>query len=141
VEGEVRAGVIEARGSKGQQALTAKRETTGPAARIVLRPDRARIAADGEDVSMVTVEVVDAQGRVVPVAANEVSFKVSGSGRLLGVSNGDLAATSPTGATAQGVQRAGDGHRAGREAGGRDASGSVLAGLRKRYGGGGVRGG
>jgi len=38
-------GVIEARGSKGQQALTAKCETTGPAARIVLRPDRARIAA------------------------------------------------------------------------------------------------
>jgi beta-galactosidase len=69
--------------------LTAKRETTGPAARIVLRPDRARIAADGEDVSMVTVEVVDAQGRVIPVADNQVSFKVSGSGRLLGVGNGD----------------------------------------------------
>jgi beta-galactosidase len=55
----------------------------------VLRPDRARIAADGEDVSLVAVEVVDAQGRVVPVAANEVSFKVSGSGKLLGVANGD----------------------------------------------------
>jgi beta-galactosidase len=83
-------GVIEARGSKGgQPVLTAKRETTGPAARIVLRPDRARIAADGEDVSMAMVEVVDAQGRVVPVADNEVSFKVSGSGKLLGVGNGD----------------------------------------------------
>jgi beta-galactosidase len=83
-------GAIEARGSKGgQQTLTAKRETTGPAAGIVLRPDRARVAADGEDVSVVTVEVVDAQGRVVPVAANEVSFKVSGSGKLLGVGNGD----------------------------------------------------
>src|ERR1019366_8869348 len=83
-------GVIEARGSKGgQQALSAKRETTGPPARIMLRPDRARIAADGEDVSMVAVEVVDAQGRVVPVADNEVSFKVSGGGKLLGVSNGD----------------------------------------------------
>ena len=78
-------GVIEARGS----TLTAKCETTGPAARIVLRPDRARIAADGEDVSMVTVEVVDAQGRVVPVADNEVSFKVSGGAKLLGVSDGD----------------------------------------------------
>jgi beta-galactosidase len=78
-------GVIEARAS----TLTVKRETTGPAARIVLRPDRARIAADGEDVSMVTVEVVDAQGRLVPVAANEVSFKMSGGGKLLGVANGD----------------------------------------------------
>jgi beta-galactosidase len=83
-------GVIEARGSKGgQQVLAAKRETTGPAARIMLRPDRARIAADGEDVSVVTVEVVDAQGRVVPVADNEAIFKVSGSGKLLGVCNGD----------------------------------------------------
>jgi beta-galactosidase len=83
-------GVIEARGFRGgQQVLTAKRETTGAAARMVLRPDRARVAADGEDVSMVAAEVVDAQGRVVPVADNQVSFRVSGSGRLLGVANGD----------------------------------------------------
>ena len=82
-------GVIEARGYKGAlQVLTSRRETTGAAAAIVLRPDRARISADGEDVSMVAVEVVDAQGRIVPTAGHLITFAVSG-GRLIGVGNGD----------------------------------------------------
>jgi beta-galactosidase len=83
-------GAIEARGYKGgEQVSTAKRETTGAPAAIRLHPDRGHISADGADVSMVTVEVVDAQGRNVPLADNEVSFNVSGAGKLLGVGNGD----------------------------------------------------
>ena len=82
-------GVLEARGFKdGRQVLTAKRETTGAAAKLVLRADRQEIAADGEDVAMFAVEVQDAQGRVVPLADNQVAFKVAGSGRLIGVGNG-----------------------------------------------------
>jgi beta-galactosidase len=38
---------------------------------------------------MLTAAVVDAQGREVPVADNELEFKVSGSGKLLGLGNGD----------------------------------------------------
>ena len=84
------AGILEAKGFKGnQQVLAERRETTGAAAALVLRPDRARIAADGEDVSVVTAEVVDAQGRQVPVADNALTFRVSGSGWLLGLGNGD----------------------------------------------------
>jgi len=45
--------------------------------------------ADGEDVASIRVEGIDAQGRMVPVADDIVSFKVSGDGRLLGVGNGD----------------------------------------------------
>ncbi|HWJ22760.1 MAG TPA: DUF4982 domain-containing protein, partial [Gemmatimonadaceae bacterium] len=83
-------GRIEARGYRGgKQVLADVRETTGPAARIVLRPDRARVAADGEDVSVVAAEVVDARGRVVPTADHEITFRLSGTGRLLGVGNGD----------------------------------------------------
>jgi beta-galactosidase len=83
-------GSLEAHGYRGTtQVLTDKRETTGPAAAIVLRPDRKQISADGEDVSMVTVELIDAKGRAVPIAGNEVSFNVTGTGRLLGVGNGD----------------------------------------------------
>jgi beta-galactosidase len=82
-------GAIEARGFKGGRVvLTSRRETTGPPAAIVLRPDRARILADGEDLSVVEVQVVDAQGRLVPTADADVTFKVTG-GRLLGVGNGD----------------------------------------------------
>jgi beta-galactosidase len=83
-------GTLEARGFKsGAQISTFKRETTGPAARVVLRPDRQEIKADGEDVSMVAVEIQDQQGRVAPTANNEVTFKITGAGRLIGVCNGD----------------------------------------------------
>ena len=89
------AGTIEARGRTGTATLTAKRETTGPAAGIVLAPDRARIAADGEDVSVVEVRVVDAKGRIVPVADDEIAFAVTGSGKLIGVGNGDPSSHEP----------------------------------------------
>jgi beta-galactosidase len=83
-------GTIEARGFKdGKQILTAKRETTGAPAKLMLRADRREIAADGEDVAMFAVEVQDAQGRVVPVTDNTVTFRVTGQGRLMGSGNGD----------------------------------------------------
>jgi beta-galactosidase len=72
-------GVLEARGTRnGQVALTDKRETTEEAARLVPRPDRTNISADGEDVSVVAVEVVDPKDRVVPIASNEVTFRLTG---------------------------------------------------------------
>ena len=84
------AGSIEARGFKdGSQVMTAKRETTGPAAKLTMIADRSVISADGEDVAMFAVSVEDAQGRVVPVTDNEVAFRVSGSGKLIGLGNGD----------------------------------------------------
>jgi beta-galactosidase len=84
------AGRLEARGYKGGRvALRAVRETTGAPARIALAADRLTIAADGEDVSVVTVSVLDARGRPVPIADNEIAFRVSGRGRLIGVGNGD----------------------------------------------------
>ena len=83
-------GKLEARGSRaGKEVLVQVRETTGPAARIVLSADRATIGADGEDVSVITATVVDAAGRMVPEANHEITFSVTGSGRLLGVGNGD----------------------------------------------------
>jgi beta-galactosidase len=89
-------GAIEARGYKGGKAvLTATRETTGPAAKLVMNADRQEIQADGEDVAMFAVEVRDAQGRVVPVADNEVTFRVSGEGKLIGVGNGDPTCHEP----------------------------------------------
>ncbi|HWA95385.1 MAG TPA: beta-galactosidase GalA [Terracidiphilus sp.] len=83
-------GEIEARGFKnGKQVMTAKRATTGEPAKLVLSSDRKAVNADGEDVAMFAVEVQDGQGRTVPIADNEVTFKVSGAGKLIGVGNGD----------------------------------------------------
>jgi beta-galactosidase len=85
-------GAIEARGYKdGKVVMTAKRETTGAAAKLVMRADRQEVSSDGEDVAMFAVEVQDAQGRVLPITDNEVTFQVSGQGKLIGVGNGDPA--------------------------------------------------
>ena len=84
-------GVIEARGYKGDKVtMTAKRETTGSAAELAVKVNRGKdMRADGEDVAMFAVEVRDAQGRVVPVTENDVTFRVSGAGKLIGTGNGD----------------------------------------------------
>ncbi|HEX4065239.1 MAG TPA: beta-galactosidase GalA [Acidobacteriaceae bacterium] len=83
-------GTIEARGYKADKlVMTTRRETTGSAAKLVMTADRREVNADGEDVAMFAVAVHDAQGRVVPIADNEVTFQISGPGRLIGVGNGD----------------------------------------------------
>ena len=84
------AGAIEARGYKAdKQVMTTRRETTGAAAKLIMTADRDELNADGEDVAMFAVAVHDAQGREVSIADNEVTFQVSGPGKLIGVGNGD----------------------------------------------------
>ena len=83
-------GVLEARGFKdGRVVLTDRRETTGVASQLVLRPSLHQIAADGEDVSAIAVEIRDSGGRVVPTACNLLHFKITGPGKIIGVGNGD----------------------------------------------------
>ena len=83
-------GVIEARGYKGGKvALTEKRETTGPGVSIRVTADRTEINADGEDLAILKVEVLDKEGRTIPTANNSIAFKISGEGVLTGVGNGD----------------------------------------------------
>jgi beta-galactosidase len=90
------AGTLRARGFRaGKLVAEAKRETTGAPAAVQLLPDRAAINGDGEDVSVVTVAVVDARGRMVPTASNLVDFALEGPGRILGVGNGDPSCHEP----------------------------------------------
>lgn len=97
-------GSIEARGTKdGKVVLVQKRETTGSPAAIVLRADRSTITADGQDVSAIAVEVVDAQGRVVPTADNMIQFQVTGTGKVIGVGNGDPSCHEPDKASQRSV--------------------------------------
>ena len=69
--------------------MTSKRETTGAPTTIRLSADRNEIAADGEDIALVRVEILDSAGRPLPTANNLVKFRVSGEGVLLGVGNGE----------------------------------------------------
>jgi beta-galactosidase len=66
-----------------------KRETTGAPAQIKLVPDRASIVANAQDVSVITVSVLDSQNRVVPIADNEITFETYGPGKIIGVGNGN----------------------------------------------------
>jgi beta-galactosidase len=84
------AGTLVARGFKdGRQILTDKVETTGAPASVQLTPRTSTLAADGDDVSLVTVEVLDAEGRRIPTADNLVRFDISGPAKIVGVGNGD----------------------------------------------------
>jgi beta-galactosidase len=69
--------------------------TTGSAAKLALAADRAEIAADGADLSFITVTVADAQGRLVPQTRNLVQFDLSGPGELVAVDNGDATSLEP----------------------------------------------
>jgi len=73
----------------GRLATTKTVETTNPPARIHLQPHLTSINADGCDVSVVRVSILDDKGRVVPTACDEVRFSLEGPGKILGVGNGD----------------------------------------------------
>jgi len=59
--------------------------------RISLSANRNTISADGRDLTVVTVRMLDKKGRFVPFACNDITFSVDGPGRILGVGNGDPA--------------------------------------------------
>ena len=70
--------------------------TAGEPARLRLTPDRTTLQADGQDLSFVVAEVVDAQGRVVPEAAVPIEVSVAGQGRLMAVASADMKDREPT---------------------------------------------
>ena len=83
-------GTLKAVGTKdGVAVVTMEISTTGEPATIRLSADRTEITADRRDVAHITVEVLDQQGRVVPLAENEITFDVQGEGKLIGVDNGN----------------------------------------------------
>ena len=83
-------GTLAARGYNGEAvAATDTVKTTGAPAALRLTTDRTILTADGEDLTPIEVDVVDAQGRIVPTADNLVTFSVKGAGTIAGVGNGD----------------------------------------------------
>lgn len=72
----------------GQNVGEREIHTAGEPARIRLTPDRSMIAADGRDLSFVTVEILDAEGNLCPNADNLVRFETAGNVRIAGVDNG-----------------------------------------------------
>ena len=65
------------------------RRTPGDSARVVLSAEDDRLAANGEDMTFLTISMADANGLAVDNACDRVHVSVEGPGRLLGLDNGD----------------------------------------------------
>jgi len=83
-------GTLQAKATKnGMVVATDAVQTAGPPAALALKPDRTTIMADGNDLSYVEVDVVDAKGFLTPQASNTIAFSVAGPGAIAGVDNGN----------------------------------------------------
>jgi len=74
---------------KGKKWATDSVKTTGAPARLTLVADRSKIAADGKDLSFITVTVVDKNGLPVPRSKNHIHFTIAGPGEIVATDNGD----------------------------------------------------
>ncbi|MCK4919611.1 MAG: DUF4982 domain-containing protein [Bacteroidales bacterium] len=68
-------------------------KTAKDATKVELVPDRKEIAADGSDLSFITVSITDEDGIFCPNADNLVSFEIEGAGEITAVGNGNAATT------------------------------------------------
>jgi beta-galactosidase len=79
-------GVLSAKGYTGKdEAIIAELKTADKPAKIKLTADRQAIKADGQDLSYITVELLDNNGVRNPEADNLVNFSIEGPGTILSV--------------------------------------------------------
>ena len=74
---------------KGEAVDEKEIRTAGKPHHIELVADRQQIAADGRDLSFITVKVVDKDGNLCPDAQHSIKFRVKGSGFYRAGANGD----------------------------------------------------
>jgi len=81
-------GYIDGKKVTEKQINTAKKP-----AKIELVPDRNLIKSDREDMSFVTVRILDIEGNLCPNSENLVEFELKGEGEIVAVGNGNPATT------------------------------------------------
>ena len=96
------AGTLRAVGYEGHsQAAAWELHTVGAPAGIRLSPDRDELQAKAGELSYVTVEVVDGEGRLHPNADHELFFTVQGPATIAAVGNGNPVSEEPYGGHAR----------------------------------------
>jgi beta-galactosidase len=82
-------GVLKSVGYNAKNKIinTAKLATASKPTTIKLTADRTSIKANNEDLSYVTVELLDAKGNRNPLAENLVKFEIQGPGTIVGIGN------------------------------------------------------
>jgi beta-galactosidase len=84
------AGTLKAVGVRADRAVAESVLTTaGNAAGLHVTADRTVLQADGQDLSFLAVEAVDAEGRLQPRVDQEIQFSISGPGVIAAVGNGN----------------------------------------------------
>ena len=73
----------------GKAWATETQVTTGAVATLELTADRSEIAADGSDLSYLTIRALDKDGRLVPRTRLPVAITATGPLDILGICNGD----------------------------------------------------
>lgn len=70
-------------------------KTAGKIASIRLIPDKTNLEANSGELSFITIEFVDKDGNVVPVADNDITVSVSGAASLQALGNADIKDEDP----------------------------------------------
>lgn len=73
----------------GKIVLEKEIKTAGKPSKLKLSADRTTIKADGNDLSFITVDILDKEENIVPTANNLIKFELIGDGEIVGVSSGD----------------------------------------------------
>ena len=84
-------GILVAKGYvDGKEVASTTIKTVGTPAAIRLVADRNEIKADWNDLSYISVEIIDEMGNIVPYVNDiEVKYSITGEGELAGVGNGN----------------------------------------------------
>jgi beta-galactosidase len=72
----------------GKIVMTKEIHTAGAPAKIVATADRNTIHANGNDLSFVTIKIVDKDGNLIPNADHLIRFTATGAGKIAGTDNG-----------------------------------------------------
>jgi beta-galactosidase len=89
--GELKAIGILPSGEKIESSVSTAEKPT----KLEVIADRNEISADGEDLSFITVNVLDEKGVIVPYAENLITCEISGNARIVGVDNGNQVSHEP----------------------------------------------
>lgn len=89
---------------QGREVGTERIRTAGAASQIKLTGDLGAeikpLKADGEDMTFITVSILDKDGNLVPYASNQIDVEVTGAATFKGICNGDATSlevfTEPT---------------------------------------------
>lgn len=94
--GELKVVVYDADGKAAGEKVV---KTAGKPAKLVLdtwtQAEGSGLKADGEDLAFVTVSLTDKNGTLIPRAADQLRFEVSGAGTFRAVCNGDATSLEP----------------------------------------------